>query len=107
MTNAADIVIIAPTVFGQYAQTLANMRIQHRLNTKAVTTDDIFDEFGYGARSAQSIKDFLRHATSYWQVKPKYVLLFGDIVRLAKLNSPDADSRRTYQLFGDPTVFIK
>jgi hypothetical protein len=35
------------------------------------------------------------------------MMRIGDIVRLAKLNSLDADSKRTYQLFGDPTVFIK
>ena len=74
-SNTADMLIIAPAVFGQYAQTLANMRIQQGLNAKVVTTDDIFDEFGYGVRSAQGIKDFLRHATTSWQVKPRYVLL--------------------------------
>ena len=39
--------------------------------------------------------------------QPNNLMRIGDIVRLSKQNSPDADSRRTYQLFGDPTVFIK
>ena len=76
--NNADFLIIAPPVFGQSAQNLANMRIQQGLNTKVVMTDDIYDEFSYGARSPQGIREFLKNAVTYWQVKPKYVLLFGD-----------------------------
>ena len=76
--NNADLLIIAPEVFAQHAQTLANMRIRQGLNAAVVLTDDIYDEFSYGARSPQGIRDFLQHATTYWQIKPKYVLLFGD-----------------------------
>lgn len=76
--NNADLLIIAPAVFAQHAQTVANMRIQQGLNARVVMTDDIYDEFSYGARSAQGIRDFIKHATIYWQVKPRYVLLFGD-----------------------------
>ncbi|MEO6589498.1 MAG: C25 family cysteine peptidase [Pyrinomonadaceae bacterium] len=78
ISNNANFVIIAPPVFAQYAQTLANMRIQQGLNTKVVLTDDIYDEFSYGAESPQGIRDFLNNAVTYWQVKPQYVLLFGD-----------------------------
>lgn len=77
-TNNADLLIIAPQAFAQSAQTLANMRIQQGLNAKVVMTDDIYDEFGYGARSSQAIRDFLKNAVTYWSVKPRYVLLFGD-----------------------------
>lgn len=76
--NNADFVIIAPPVFLDSAQTLANMRISQGLNTKVVLTDDIYDEFSNGARSAQGIKDFLARAATSWTVKPRYVLLFGD-----------------------------
>lgn len=76
--NAADFVIIAPQVFAHYAHDLANRRMAQGLNTKVVFVEDVYDEFNFGARSPQAIRDFLKHAVSTWQIKPKYVLLFGD-----------------------------
>ena len=38
---------------------------------------------------------------------PNDLMRIGDIVRLSKQTSLDADTKRTYQLFGDPTVFVR
>jgi len=38
----------------------------------------LFDEFTFGSRHPQAIKDFLKLASSEWKIKPRYALLFGD-----------------------------
>ncbi len=43
-----------------------------------VQTDHIYNEFAYGVPDPTAIRDFLAHSFSKWDVKPKYVLLWGD-----------------------------
>ena len=43
-----------------------------------VLTDDIYDEFSFGERNPQAIRDFLQAAAKNWTAKPKYLLLTGD-----------------------------
>ena len=40
--------------------------------------DDVYDEFSFGQKSPQAIKDFLSYAASSWKVAPRYGLLAGD-----------------------------
>ena len=76
--NTADFVIITPEILRPYAQSLANQRTQQGIYTQVVAVEDIYDEFSYGAQSAQAVKDFLLHAATKWEMRPGYVLLFGD-----------------------------
>ena len=43
-----------------------------------VSIDDVYDEFSFGARSPQALKDFLARARATWTVPPRYVVLAGD-----------------------------
>jgi hypothetical protein len=43
-----------------------------------VDVEDLYDEFNYGAKSPQALKDFLQYARANWKVKPRFVLLAGD-----------------------------
>ena len=43
-----------------------------------ISIDDVYDEFSFGARSPQALKDFLSHARTTWAVAPRYVVLAGD-----------------------------
>jgi peptidase C25-like protein len=43
-----------------------------------IDTEDLFDEFNFGHKSPQAVKDFLSYAATSWKRKPKYVLLAGD-----------------------------
>lgn len=76
--NKADLVIITPDVLRESAENLAEVRRNQNLKTEVVSVEDIFDEFGFGASSPEAVREFLRHAGEHWQVKPRYVLLFGD-----------------------------
>ena len=40
--------------------------------------EDVYDEFSFGEKDPQALKDFLSHARDHWSRKPKYVLLAGD-----------------------------
>jgi hypothetical protein len=40
--------------------------------------EDIYDEFSFGQKSAQAVKDFLKYAGSGWGRKPRFVIFAGD-----------------------------
>ncbi len=76
--NRADFVIIAPAGFHAQLDALRAKRESEGLRTVVVDIEDVFDEFGFGARGAQAVKDLLEYAKGNWAVKPRYVLLAGD-----------------------------
>lgn len=76
--NKADFVIVTASEVRDSADALAAMREAQGLKTKVVLVDDIFDEFSFGKRDPEAVKQFLKTAATKWQTKPKYALLFGD-----------------------------
>jgi len=50
----------------------------NKLSTSIYYVDDIMNEFAGGLMDPTAIRDFLKYAYENWQVKPLYVLLFGD-----------------------------
>jgi hypothetical protein len=40
--------------------------------------EDVYDEFSYGQKTPQAIKDFLQFAMTSWQKAPRFVLFVGD-----------------------------
>ena len=75
--NSADLVILVPLALRVHAQTLADRRQSQGLQTVVATVEDVYDEFGGGVYSPDAVKAFLQ-ATTTWQVKPRYVVFFGD-----------------------------
>ena len=67
--------------------------------------EDIYDEFSYGIKSPQALKDFLAYAYSSWQSPaPGYVLLVGDATFDPKDNFNEADTTPylpTYLIYTD------
>ena len=50
----------------------------YSIRAKTFYTNDIFNEFGYGYSTPESIQEFLKYAYQNWQSpKPSYVLLIG------------------------------
>jgi len=43
-----------------------------------VDVEHIYDEFSYGDKTPQAVKDFLAYAKGNWKKAPRYVLLVGD-----------------------------
>ena len=57
---------------------LKAFRESQGLSVALIDIEDIYDEFSYGAKTPQAIKDFLTRASTSWQTPPRFVLLVGD-----------------------------
>ncbi len=79
VTNSADYIIITHQQFAHDVELLVQHRRQYGLRVKVVDIQDIYDEFNYGNKNPEAIKDFLSYAYFNWQKPaPAYVLLVGD-----------------------------
>ena len=73
-----DFLIIAHQDFIESVRPLKALRKSEGLSVGVVDMEDVYDEFSFGEKSPQALKDFLRYARKHWSPKPKYVLLVGD-----------------------------
>ncbi|GAF77309.1 unnamed protein product, partial [marine sediment metagenome] len=84
---------------------LVTHRLNQGLRVAVVDIEDIYDEFSFGIKSPQALKDFLAYAYSNWpQPAPQYVLLVGDSTYDPKDHWGEADDTAylpTYQMFTD------
>lgn len=81
LSNAANdgsLVIITNRSWLSEANTYAAYRQNDGFAVKVIDVEDVYDEFGFGVRSSNSIKDFLNYAKTNWQTPPNYVLVLGD-----------------------------
>jgi len=76
--QAADLLIIARADFFASVDKLKTARQKQGLKVALVDIEDIYDEFNYGEKSPQTMKDFLSFAADNWKVAPRFVLLIGD-----------------------------
>ena len=81
-SSFADYLIITPKIFESQANLLSQFHIAHdNLTVKVVETEQIYNEFGGGNKSAAAIRDFIKmyydKAGADTTLRPKYVLLFG------------------------------
>lgn len=98
--QGADLVIVAPRDFFAAIEPLAALRQSQGLAVIMVDPEDVMDEFSFGHKTPQALKDFLSYALTSWKRAPRYALFVGDA-------SFDA---RNYLGFGDydlvPTILI-
>ncbi|HWO02276.1 MAG TPA: C25 family cysteine peptidase, partial [Blastocatellia bacterium] len=74
----ADLVIISHRDFINSVQPLKALRESQGFKVAVADVEDVYDEFNFGQKSPQAIKDFLAFARSSWQTAPRFVLLVGD-----------------------------
>lgn len=77
-SNRADIVILTREDFFPALEALKTHRESQGYQVALVNIEDIYDEFGFGNKSPQAIKDFLSYATTKWKGKPRFALFAGD-----------------------------
>ncbi len=77
-TNAADFVILSPREFFEGLAPLKTLRQAQGYRVALVDMEDVYDEFNFGNKSPQAVKDFLRYTKSNWRVAPRFVMLVGD-----------------------------
>ncbi len=77
--NTADYVIITPREFvdNEGTQLFKTTWENRGYLVKVVDVINIFDEFNYGIRSAQAVKDFLTYAYHNWNIPMTHVLFLG------------------------------
>jgi len=75
--NAADLLIISARAFAPAAEPLKAKRDSQGIVTNIVDIEDVYDEFGFGERGPEAIRELLLRSRE-WKRAPKYVILLGD-----------------------------
>jgi len=76
--QGADLLIVTRPDFFDGLELLKAFRQRQGLSVTLLDVEDIYDEFSYGQKSPQAVKDFLAFARSSWKKAPRFVLLAGD-----------------------------
>lgn len=75
----ADLIIITTENLAPALTPLVEHRESQDLSVTLATAQEIYDNFGFGEPSPESIRDFVTFAYENWQEpKPKYLLIVGD-----------------------------
>lgn len=77
-SGGADIVIITPEEFYQKCLIYKNYRESEGYRVKIVKISDIYNQFSYGIKEPEAIREFLKNAIIKWNPSPFVVILFGD-----------------------------
>jgi hypothetical protein len=77
-SQGADLLIITRRELFESARPLVALRQKEGLSVGVVDIDDIYDEFSFGQKSPQAVKDFLALSKSAWKKPVRYVLMLGD-----------------------------
>jgi hypothetical protein len=91
--HAASFVIVTSREMLSSVEPLKMARTSQGFKVEVVDVEDIFDEFSFGHKSPQAVRDFLVYAQSSWKTAPQYVLFVGDASLDPKgyLGHPDSD----------------
>lgn len=77
--HQADLLIITTDQLAPALEPLATAREEEGITAVTTPVAEIYDEFGYGAASPESIRAFVAHALTEWtDPAPRYLLLVGD-----------------------------
>jgi len=76
--NSADLVIFARSEYMMALEPLKALRQSQGYKVAVVDIEDVYDEFSYGNRTPQALKDFLAFAHNNWKVGPRFAILAGD-----------------------------
>ncbi len=76
--NAADYIAVSHGDFVHALAPLADARARQGHATAIVDIEDVYDEFSFGEKSPQALKDFVTRARSSWKRAPRFLVLAGD-----------------------------
>lgn len=77
----SELIVIASKEFKTQAERYIKYRSAespNKLSAQIFYVNEILNEFSGGVLDPTAIRDFIKFAYDYWQIKPFYVLLFGD-----------------------------
>ena len=93
-TQAADYLVVTDEQFAAALEPLVTLRAQEGYEAALVDIEDVYDEFSFGQKTPQALKDFLTRAQTSWQRPPRFVVLAGDAT----------SDPRDYAGFGDANL---
>jgi len=76
--SVARSILVTPEAFLAPANRLAAYRRGQGYVVEVATTQDIYDEFSGGVKSATAIRRYFQHAYDTWTPRPSFVALLGD-----------------------------
>ena len=76
--HAADLVIVTHQDFIESLGPLKSVRESQGWSVAIIDVQDLYDEFSFGVKNPQALKDFFQRARASWQGPPKFALLVGD-----------------------------
>ncbi len=76
--NGANLVILTRREFFASLGSLVSLRQKQGYSVAVVDIEDVYDEFSYGQKTTQAVKDFLAYAATTWKKAPRFVMLAGD-----------------------------
>lgn len=74
----ADVVIISHSTFLPSLAALKAAQEREGWKVALVDVQDCYDDFSFGAKTPQAIKDFVSQVRRVWKTVPKFLLLVGD-----------------------------
>jgi hypothetical protein len=77
-TRGADLVVVGYADFLSSMDPLKQYRQGQGLTVAVVDIEDVYDEFSFGQRTPQALRDFLQYTQTTWKKKPRFALLTGD-----------------------------
>jgi hypothetical protein len=77
-TNRADMLIITHGDFAGSSNSLVDLRKSQGIQAMVVDVENVYDEFSFGQKQPQAIKDFLAYTVGNWKKAPQFVLFVGD-----------------------------
>jgi hypothetical protein len=76
--EAHDYVIVSHGDFVEKTAPLVALRAREGHTPAVVDVEDVYDEFSFGEKTPQAMRDFLQYAKTNWKESPKFVVLVGD-----------------------------
>ena len=76
--QAADLLIVTRRDFFAAADNLKAPRQKQGYKVAIIDVEDVYDEFNFGEKSPQTMRDLLSFAVNNWKVPPRFVLILGD-----------------------------
>jgi uncharacterized repeat protein (TIGR01451 family) len=73
----SEIVMVSAEAFAGELDPLLRAHKAQGQSSAVVLVDDLYNEFNFGERTPQAIRDFLQTAIKAWHTKPQYLLLNG------------------------------
>jgi hypothetical protein len=75
---AADMILLTRRDWFNAVEPLRALRQSQGLSVAVVDIDDVYDEFSFGNKTPQAIKDFILYARTTWKKAPRFALIVGD-----------------------------